>query len=110
MNKQDLQPHQVVVDLVLVYSPTMPALGHAAVLAGNLIIAARNHRGEYVTLSTPVHFDGDSSDGDGGVPPRFVLRRLGPTVWKLAPSLLHPLLHAYLTIVGVPENVTWDSR
>jgi hypothetical protein len=39
--------------------------------------------------------------------PRFVLRKLGPTVWKLAPSIRHDLLHAFITIVDVPEDVAW---
>lgn len=109
MNKRDLLPSQVVLDLVLRYSATMPALGHAAVLNGSLLIAARNHRGEYVSLSAPVAFDGEPFDGDAGKPPRWVMRRLGSTVWKLAPSILSDMLHAYITIVDVPEDVAWDA-
>jgi hypothetical protein len=105
MNKQHLLPHQVVVDLVLAYSATMPKLGHAAVLGGNLIIAARNHLGQYVSMAVPVHFNGDPFEGDATTPPRWVLRKLGSTVWKLSPSILHDMLHAYITIVGVPEDV-----
>lgn len=104
MNATDLHPSQVVLDCVLRYSATMPRLGHAAVLKDNLVIATRNHLGAYVSFVVPVHFDGDPVDGET---PRFVLRKLGPTVWKLAPSLLHDLLHAYLTIVDVPEDVAW---
>lgn len=107
MNKQDLLPHQVVVDLVLKYSPTMPRLGMCAVLSGSLIIAAKNHLGDFVSLSLPVNFDGDPFDGDTVSPPRFVLRKLGSTVWKLAPSVLHDQLHAFVTIVEVPEDVSW---
>lgn len=107
MNKQDLQPHEVVVDLVLKYSPTMPRLGMAAVLGGNLIIAAKNHRGQFVSFGLPIGFDGKPFDGDENTPPRFVLFKLGPTVWKLSPSILHELLHAYVTIVQVPEDVSW---
>ena len=109
MNKQDLLPHQVVVDLVLLYSAYMPRLGHAAVLQGNLLIAANNHRGQFVSLGTPVHFDGEPFDGDANAPPRFVLRKIGSTVWKLAPSILHDQLHAYITIVDVPEEVSWAT-
>ena len=104
MNKQDLPPRNVVLDLVLGYSATMPRLGQAAVLNGNLIIAAKNHRGQYCSFTVPVSFDGDPVDG---AEPRFVLRKLGATVWKLSPSLLHDLLHAYITIVDVPDDIGW---
>jgi hypothetical protein len=108
MNKKDLPPRQVVVDLVLTYSPTMPLLGRAAVFHGSLIFAAKNHRGEFVSMSLgPVHFDGEPFDGDETRPPRWVLHKLGPTVWKLSPSVLDDTLHAYITIVGVPEDVAW---
>lgn len=105
-NKLHLLPSQVVLDLVLMYSATMPRLGQAAVLSNNLVIATRNHLGQYVTISTPVHFDGEPADGAS---PRFVLRKLGATVWKLSPSILHDMLHAYLTIVDVPEDVAWEA-
>lgn len=107
MNKQHISPRNVVVDLVLKYSATMPGLGHAAVLNGNLVIAAHNHRGQYVSFGFPVHFDGESFDGNEIAGPRFVLFRIAPTVWKLKPSLLHDLLHAYITIVGVPDDAPW---
>ena len=110
MNKQDLLPHQVVVDLVLLYSAFMPKLGQAAVLQNNLLIAAKNHRGEFVSLSMPIHFDGDPFDGDSNAPPRFVLRKIDSTVWKLSPSILHDKLHAYVTIVDVPESVSWGEE
>jgi hypothetical protein len=109
MNKQDLEPHQVVLDLVLKYSATMPRVDHAAVLNGNLILLAKNHRGMAYTLSFPVHFDGEPFEGDALTSPRFMLRKLGSTVWKLAPSILHDMLHAFITIVGVPEDVTWGQ-
>ena len=87
----------------------MPKLGQAAVLQGSLLIATKNHRGQFVSLATPVYFDGESFDGDATTPPRFVLRKLGSTVWKLAPSILHDQLHAYVTIVDVPEGVSWAT-
>lgn len=106
-DKQDLPPHLVVVDLVLKYSPVMPKLGEAAVLQGSLLITARNHQGQFVSLGTPVHFDDDPFDGNAIMEPRFVLRRIGATVWKLAPSIKHELLHAFITIVDVPPAVSW---
>ena len=108
-NKQDLDPREVVVDLVVGYSPTMPRNMQAAVLSDNLIIYAQNHRDQRLTLSLPVHFDGDPFDGYEATPPRFVLRKLGPTVWKLSPSIRHDLLHAFVTIVGVPEDAAWGK-
>jgi hypothetical protein len=108
--KQDLLPHEVVLDLVLTYSAVMPKIGEAAVLAGGLFIATKNHRGESVALGIAgVHFDGESFEGDENAPPRFRLRRLGRTVWKLAPSILHDKLHAYVTIVDVPYDVRWPN-
>lgn len=107
MNKQSLLPSEVVVDLVLQYSAVMPKLGEAAVLQGNLLIAAKNHLGQFVSLGTPVHFDGDPLYGSETAPPRFVLRRIGATVWKLAPSIKHDLLHAFITVVDVPPAVAW---
>lgn len=105
MSKLDLEPHQVIVDCVLQYSPTMPKLHQAAFMNGNLIFATNNHRGRYVSYAIPVHLDGGPFDGDEHTPPRFVLYRIHPGVWKVTPSILDEALHAYLTIVGVPEDV-----
>jgi hypothetical protein len=107
MNKQDLSPRQVIVDLVLRYSAVMPKLGEAALLHGNLLIATRNHLDQYAALGTVVHFDGVPFEGDETAPPRFVLHRIGATVWKLAPSINHDLLHAFITIIDVPPAVAW---
>lgn len=109
MSKQNLLPSEGVVDLVLQYSATMPKLGQAAVLKGSLLIAAKNHLGQFVSFGMPAHFDGDPFDGDATTPPRFVLRKIGATVWKLAPSIKHDLLHAFVTIVDVPEAVAWGQ-
>jgi len=103
-----LEPRQVVLDLVLAYCATMPTFGHAAVLHGSLVFAACNHRGQYVHMSLPVHFDGEPFGGDESRPPHWVLRQLGPTVWKLSPSVLDAQIHAYITIVNVPEGA-WTS-
>jgi len=110
VNKRDLDPREIVVDLVVGYSPSMPRVGQAAVLNGSLIICAQNHRDQKLTLAMPITFDGDPFDGDEIAPPRFALRKLGPTVWKLAPSIKHDLLHAFVTIVEVPEDVTWGKK
>lgn len=108
MNKQDLDPSQVVVDLVLTWVPTMPSkAGSASVLQGSFVLAARNHWQQYVSFGFPVVLDGEPFDGDDKTPPRFVLYRIAPSVWKVTPSISHPLLHAYLTLVGVPEPAPW---
>ena len=110
MSKQNLLPSEVVVDLVLQYSAAMPIADQAAVLKGSLLIAAKNHLGQFVSFGMPAHFDGDPFDGDATTPPRFVLRKIGATVWKLAPSIKHDLLHAFVTIVDVPEAVAWGQQ
>lgn len=109
MNEQDLEPSQVVVDIVVAYSPVMPMAGQAAVLHDHLMICTRNHRGQALSFAFPIHFDGETSNGDGTAPPRFILYKIAPTVWKLAPSINDDLLHAFVTIVGVPEDVTWGK-
>ena len=106
-NKNDLRPDQVVLDLVLSYCTTMPKFGFAAVLGGgdlagtvpSLIIASKNHLGQPTMTGVPIYFDGDPFDGDPveTKPPRFVMRKIGSTVWKVAPSIATPLLHAFVT-------------
>lgn len=110
MNKQDLLPHEVVLDVVLPFSPTMPSMHQAAVLNGMLIFTTQNHLGQGVTLNVPVNFDGDPLEGSATIPPRWVLRKIGATVWKLSPSVLHPMLHAYLTINETPDPAPWAGR
>jgi len=103
--KLALHPSSVVLDLVLEWSDKIGQAGTAKVVNGSLMMFMKNHRGEYVGLTTAVHFDGESSDQN---PPRFVLRRLGPGVWKLAPSVLDERIHAYITITNVPEPTPWQ--
>lgn len=112
MNKKDLPPSHVVLDLVLTWADKIGKAGTAKVNGKELIFAAKNHRGVFVMLTTPIHLDGEPEEGDPekGVPPRFVFFRLGPGVWKLAPSVLTEQLHAYLTIVNVPESPPWATR
>lgn len=115
MKRKHLAPWQVVLDLVLPHAKSLEQDPGALVAIGTsgqvpaLIIRTSNHRGQKVTLACPVHFDGEPDDGQRDVgdpePPRFVLRPLGPSVWKLAPSVLDQTLHAYITIVNVPLEV-----
>jgi len=37
------------------------------------------------------------------------MRRLGPTVWMVSPSIIIPGLHAFVTIVEVPEPAPWAA-
>lgn len=110
MNKQDLPPHKVVVDLVLWYLNQMPKnTGYAFRSdSGTLVISAVNHLGQPVCLSLQTHLDGEPFDGDEKTPPRFVLYKIAPSVWKVSPSVLNPMLHAYVTIVDVPEPAPWE--
>lgn len=103
----DTPPSQVVLDLVLKWSNAMPRPGHATVIDGSMTFCSRNHRGSPVMLTTPVFFDGEPWRES---PPRFVFRRLGPHVWKLSPSVLDEQIHAYITLVDVPEPPPWEAK
>lgn len=48
-------------------------------------------------------------DGDPklGKMVRWGLRKLGPTVWMVEPSIVIPGLHAFVTLTGVPEPAPW---
>jgi hypothetical protein len=74
-----------------------------------LLFTATNHRGGICNLGVEINFDGEPRIGDAEVHSRFVFYRLGPGVWKLAPSIDHDTLHAYITVVGVPEPSPWMS-
>ena len=98
-------PREVVLDLVLPWSESIGKVGAAKVVDGKtLIFMALNHRRECVHMVVPVHFDGTPVLGNN---PRFVMTKLGPGVWKLAPSVSHDQLHAYITIIEVPEPAPW---
>ncbi len=107
MNKQDLPPSAVILHLVLRWAPTIGKAGTATVRDSGLTFAAKNHRGEFVMMSSPIHFDGEPQDGP---PPRFVLVRLGATVWTLVPSVLAQNLHAYITVIDVPDPPPWEGK
>lgn len=107
MGKQMLSPDQVVLDLVLPYSES-PGKNAACLTARNVfVVVAQNHRGQFAQVMIKFHLGGEPEDGP---PPRFVLWKLGPTVWKLSPSITAPgMLHAYLTIVKVPDPAPWEK-
>jgi hypothetical protein len=50
-------------------------------------------------------------DGEGKAVPGQVMSwgiiRLGPGVWKPVPSIHHAVIHAYLTVIDVPEPAPW---
>lgn len=112
MNKQNLPPHKVVLDLTLQYLDKMPKnTGYAFRSdAGVLVISASNHLGQPAYLSFQTHLDGKPFDGDANTPPRFVLYKIAPSVWKVSPSVLSAMLHAYITVVGVPEPAPWEVK
>ena len=101
-----VDPRAVVLDLILAYAPTIGKIGTATVIDGTLIFRTKNHREENVMLNVKVHLDGEPSRGS---PPRWVLFKLGPTVWKVSPSVLDEKIHCYLTIVGVPDPAPWEA-
>ncbi len=104
MDKRDLHPDQVTLDLVLRYGTEVRMLCAAP---PRLLVVARNHRGQSFQVMLEPHLDGQPEDGP---PVRFVLFPLGPSVWKLSPSLTVPsVVHAYLTLVGVPEPAPWAT-
>lgn len=106
-------PSQVVIDVVVRWSETLGDHGESDHGSGELVggmrllLFTRNHLHRPISLSLPVHFDGEPIAGSE---PRFILWRLGPRVWKLAPSVATPMLHAYVTIVDVPEPPSWEKK
>lgn len=109
-----MPPSAVVLDLVLAYATTMGRVGTALIAPATfregdrdatLVLTTRNHQGTYVTYNVPVHFSG-VEDVDA---PRFLLYRLGPGVWKLAPSVKETNLHAYVTVTDVPDPAPWEK-
>jgi len=111
LDKRKLPPSAVVLDLVFKWSESIGTAGTAKVVHDGssyvLLIFARNHQDAFVSLYTPIHFDGEPSEEE---PPRWVLRRLGPGVWKLAPSIFADQLHAYITVIDVPEPAPWERQ
>jgi hypothetical protein len=107
-------PKEVVLDLVLTYAERLGKPQSAVIAAkgdrlGVILYGMVNHRGRLVTMSTEAHLDGEPNDAKDGKALRFVLRKLGPTVWKLSPSILDENIHGYITIVSVPEPAPWES-
>lgn len=106
----DRDPDSVVLDMVLRYQPTMRlAPGEAFVSRQLLYMLVANNLAEVYGLSINLSWEGGPSDGQEGRPLRFCLYRLGPTVWKLSPSIRAPRLHGYVTIVGCPDPAPWEE-
>jgi len=110
MNKRDVPPDQVVLDIVLRWDVRLFTAPHTATVVGDgpyrLALFAVNHQDHKVQQFIDLNFDGFPEDGP---PPRFLMYRLGPGVWKVTPSVVVPgMLHAYLTIIGVPEPLPWQ--
>lgn len=89
----------------LAWAETLGAPNTAKVIGGRLILCAVNHRGKQVMLNVPISNDEPARIGHD---PRWNLVKLGPTVWKLAPSILDLQIHGYVTITGVPEPAPWE--
>jgi len=97
------QPHEVCLDIVLKWAETIGGAGTAKVMGATLILCAVNHRRQKVMMNVPLSDEAARIGRD----PRWNLVRLGPTVWKLTPSVLDERLHGYVTIVDVPEPAPW---
>ncbi len=104
--KLALSPDKITIDIVISFGDKLGP--NACILAAPrlLVVLAVNHHGKRVQVMIPFNLDGPVEDGP---PPRFVLFKLGPGVWKLAPSLTVPgLLHAFVTIVHVSDPAPWE--
>jgi hypothetical protein len=64
-----------------------------------------NHRKRVVMLNVPLSMNEPARIGRD---PRWNLFKLGPTVWKLTPSILDQQIHGYVTVIGVPEPAPWE--
>ncbi len=98
------EPHQVCLDIVLQWAEVLGKAGTAKVVDTTLILCAVNHRKQKVMLNVPL----SDQPARIGRDPRWNLIKLGPTVWKLTPSILDQRLHGYVTLIGVPEPAPWE--
>ncbi len=104
--KRALPPENVTLDLVLRMGDKLQPGGFISTAPHVIMALAVNHKGEKVQVMLELHADGAPEDW----PVRFLVYKLAPTVWKVAPSLTVPgMLHAYLTLVGVPSPAPWES-
>lgn len=116
MDISKIPPKQIVLDLVLRYSPVIRQCTDNEYFAMvfregekiTLMIMAKNHLRHPVGLNVSCHLSGPTTNGLDGNPARFVLYKIAPTVWKLSQSVLDEKIHAYVTIVGVPEPAPWE--
>jgi hypothetical protein len=96
-------PHTVCLDIVLTWAESLGAPNTAKVMGSTLILCAVNHQNRKVMLNVPL----SDEPARIGKNPRWNLKRLGPTVWKLTPSIFDERIHGYVTLVGVPEPAPW---
>jgi hypothetical protein len=122
MDKQALEPMQIVLDLVIQWTDKLTGqYGTGSVVCSNgselspesdkplmFMFFVKNHRGKGVGGGVPVHLEGETNDGLDGKPCRWVFNKIAPGVWKPSQSLMMPELHAYFTLVGVPEPAPWE--
>lgn len=101
-----LPPSALVLDLVFGYTTQMGQPQTACIHDDIVILMGKNHQGKNFMLTAKFYLDGDASE-EG---PRFVMVKLGPTVWKLSPSIMHESVHAYVTVVGVPDPAPWEAK
>lgn len=102
-----MSPDKITLDLVVCFGEKLQPNGCILSAPRVLVVLAANHQSQLVQVMLPFNLDGLILDGP---PPRFVLYKLGPGVWKLAPSVTVPgMLHAFITIVGVPDPAPWET-
>jgi len=105
MDKRLLSPDRAILDVILRWEDGVKLVSADPM---RFLLTGRNHWGQVFQNFIECHLDGEPEDGP---PPRFVLFKLGPTVWKVSPSLYTPnSVHGYLTFVGVPDPAPWESR
>jgi hypothetical protein len=97
------EPHKVCLDIILTWAESLGSPNTAKVMGSTLILCAVNHQKRKVMLNVPL----SDEPARIGKDPRWNLMRLGPTVWKLTPSILDERIHGYVTIVDVPEPAPW---
>lgn len=99
------EPSDVCLDIVLKWAEKIGQPGTAKVIGGAVILCAVNHRREAVMITVPI----SKEPARIGRDPRWNLRRLGATVWKLTPSIMDARIHGYVTLVEVPEPPPWET-
>ena len=83
--------------------PSLCTVWRAANGTWEVVVSVDRRLGQRQRHFIAVDIDGMRSD-------RWHLIQLGPGVWEVSPSLLVPgQIHAFVTLVGVPEPPPWRA-